>query len=202
MGVDSWNRSARRPSLRSGRPEPAEGRNCAPSVVPFRQCDDQQLVSAWSIPRYAPLGVLRTRRIAVAWIAALSAVGQWAGACDMRDPSLAAGRSHRDGADRSGEAVAEWRRRIVQRQAPRRVPEPALVSESCRGPRRHRAVGRHYNAVRPHSSLGYLTPVEFKATCAANLTEGRSPAMPARAEHDEHGQRPTYELPKTGAVLQ
>ena len=40
---------------------------------------------------------------------------------------------------------------------------------------------RHYNEVRPHSSLGYLTPLEFKATGAANFTEGRSPAMPARA---------------------
>ena len=44
---------------------------------------------------------------------------------------------------------------------------------------------RHYNDVRPHSSLGYLTPLEFKATCAASVTEGRSPASPARADREE-----------------
>jgi len=31
---------------------------------------------------------------------------------------------------------------------------------------------RHYNAVRPHSSLGYLTPLEFKGTGVPHLTEG------------------------------
>ena len=61
---------------------------------------------------------------------------------------------------------------------------------------------RHYNEVRPHSSLGYLTPLEFKATCAASFTEGRSPAMPARADQEEHGHRPTYESPITGAIFQ
>ena len=61
---------------------------------------------------------------------------------------------------------------------------------------------RHYNDVRPHSSLGYLTPLEFKATCAARFTEGRSPAMPARADKQEHEQRPESEPPVTGAVLQ
>ena len=61
---------------------------------------------------------------------------------------------------------------------------------------------RHYNEVRPHSSLGYLTPQEFKATCAANVTEGRSPAMPARADQETHERRPESESPVTGAVLQ
>ncbi|MBY8967053.1 integrase core domain-containing protein, partial [Algiphilus sp. NNCM1] len=27
---------------------------------------------------------------------------------------------------------------------------------------------RHYNAVRPHSSLGYRTPNEYKATLSSN----------------------------------
>src|SRR6185295_6388212 len=44
---------------------------------------------------------------------------------------------------------------------------------------------RHYNEVRPHSSLGYLTPLEFKAAGAAGLTEGRSSAPPTRADHEE-----------------
>jgi putative transposase len=42
---------------------------------------------------------------------------------------------------------------------------------------------RHYNEVRPHSSLGYLTPTEFKAKHRAGLVDGgRSPAEPARAD--------------------
>jgi putative transposase len=32
---------------------------------------------------------------------------------------------------------------------------------------------RHYNEVRPHSSLGYLTPVEFKKQCMLSSTENR-----------------------------
>jgi hypothetical protein len=41
---------------------------------------------------------------------------------------------------------------------------------------------RHYNEVRPHSSLGYLTPAEFKAKhLAGSIDGGRSPALPARA---------------------
>ena len=59
---------------------------------------------------------------------------------------------------------------------------------------------RHYNEVRPHSSLGYLTPAEFKAQLSAGSDDGgRSPAMPARADQEEHGdERRT----STGAVLQ
>jgi putative transposase len=41
---------------------------------------------------------------------------------------------------------------------------------------------RHYNEVRPHSSLGYLTPAAFKAKHLAGVDGGRSPAMPARAD--------------------
>src|SRR5258706_15356374 len=41
---------------------------------------------------------------------------------------------------------------------------------------------RHYNEVRPHSSLGYLTPAAFKAKHLADVDGGRSPAMPARAD--------------------
>jgi putative transposase len=60
---------------------------------------------------------------------------------------------------------------------------------------------RHYNEVRPHSSLGYLTPLEFKATCVANFTEGRSPATPARADHEEQ-EHTDEDAQLTGAVLQ
>jgi putative transposase len=41
---------------------------------------------------------------------------------------------------------------------------------------------RHYNDVRPHSSLGYLTPAAFKAKHLAHLDGGCSPALPARAD--------------------
>ena len=59
---------------------------------------------------------------------------------------------------------------------------------------------RHYNDVRPHSSLGYLTPTEFKATQIANSDEGvRSLAEPARAKQEEHESHLTD---PNGAVLQ
>lgn len=39
---------------------------------------------------------------------------------------------------------------------------------------------RHYNEVRPHSSLGYLTPMEFKAQqLSRSIDTERSPALPA-----------------------
>jgi len=63
---------------------------------------------------------------------------------------------------------------------------------------------RHYNEVRPHSSLGYLTPAEFKASGAATITVGRSAASPLRA--DQEDRRPkahvTFTDRLTGAILQ
>jgi hypothetical protein len=46
---------------------------------------------------------------------------------------------------------------------------------------------RHYNDVRPHSSLVYLTPLEFKTSGIAHGDGGRSPAWPARAQQDADG---------------
>ena len=59
---------------------------------------------------------------------------------------------------------------------------------------------QHDNEVRPHASLGYLTPAEFTAQLGAGSDDsGRSPAMPDRADQEEHGHaRSTF----TGAVLQ
>ena len=51
---------------------------------------------------------------------------------------------------------------------------------------------RHYNES-ARIGLGYLTPLEFKTSCAARFTGGRSPAMPARADQEEHQRRPEYE---------
>lgn len=56
---------------------------------------------------------------------------------------------------------------------------------------------QHYNDVRPHQSLGYLTPAEFKARLGAGSDGGRSPAMPARAAQDDERRTAI-----TGAVLQ
>jgi putative transposase len=58
---------------------------------------------------------------------------------------------------------------------------------------------RHYNEVRPHSSLGYRTPLEFKAIEAPMISVGRSPAEPARA-YDEEPKNDRATL--TGAILQ
>ena len=59
---------------------------------------------------------------------------------------------------------------------------------------------RHYNEVRPHSSLEYLTPAEYKAKHLADLFDGgRSPAMPARADQEEHDEPLTDPI---SAVLQ
>lgn len=59
---------------------------------------------------------------------------------------------------------------------------------------------RHYNEVRPHSSLGYLTPAEFKATLVAAITEGGSAAAPPRPVHED--ERPDDPITLTGAILQ
>jgi putative transposase len=59
---------------------------------------------------------------------------------------------------------------------------------------------RHYNEVRPHSSLAYRTPAEFKAMqCAVSINGGRSLAEPARANKEEHESHLTD---PNGAVLQ
>ena len=57
---------------------------------------------------------------------------------------------------------------------------------------------RHYNEVRPHSSLDYLTSVAFKAKHLSARDGGRSPAMPARADM-KSGERQTGPV---SAILQ
>ena len=48
---------------------------------------------------------------------------------------------------------------------------------------------RHYNEIRPHSSLGYLTPLEFKTTQLATPPDGgHARALPARAGTNDDDQ--------------
>jgi putative transposase len=63
---------------------------------------------------------------------------------------------------------------------------------------------RHYNEVRPHMSLGDLTPAEFKAGCLTPPAGVRSLAVPARIEKNEQQkeQQLTTTNSPTGAVLQ
>jgi putative transposase len=59
---------------------------------------------------------------------------------------------------------------------------------------------RHYNEVRPHSSLGYLTPAAFKTKHLADVDGGRSPAQtPARADMTKNEERLTGPI---SAILQ
>ncbi len=59
---------------------------------------------------------------------------------------------------------------------------------------------RHYNEVRPHSSLKYMTPAVFKAKHLADLAEGRSPAMPARADDDQKNDDDRLTSPISGIL--
>ena len=64
---------------------------------------------------------------------------------------------------------------------------------------------QHYNEVRPHSSLGYLTPAAFKAKHLADGDGGRSPAQtPARADQEERrtAERASLINQPIGAILQ
>jgi hypothetical protein len=58
---------------------------------------------------------------------------------------------------------------------------------------------RHYNEVRPHSSLAYLTPAAFKTKPLADGDRGRSPALPAGADMTTNGARLTDPI---SAILQ
>jgi putative transposase len=61
---------------------------------------------------------------------------------------------------------------------------------------------QHYNEVRPHSSLSYLTPAEFKAAGAALVSEGRSAATPPRADVEEQTETHDGLTSPLGGILQ
>ena len=72
--------------------------------------------------------------------AEVCSIGQWPRVRLAGHPALGAIREHRPGAKRSGQALAERRRRELQRQVPGRMSEPGVVQESHRGEGRHRAM--------------------------------------------------------------
>ena len=62
---------------------------------------------------------------------------------------------------------------------------------------------RHFNEVRPHSSLAYRTPHEFKANTETTTRTGRSAAAPPRAEQNEdRAEEPTVLTNPERAILQ
>jgi len=62
---------------------------------------------------------------------------------------------------------------------------------------------RHYNEVRPHSSLAYRTPHEFKEIAETTTRTGRSAAAPPHAEQDEdRTEEPNVLTNPEGAILQ
>ena len=86
---------------------------------------------------------------------------------------------HRDRAFIDPEqALAEWHRRKLQRALPRRVPRNGVVA--ARAAKRDRSSiiwRRHYNEHRPHSSLGGLSPNEFRKKDDEKWSTGREATL-------------------------
>lgn len=53
---------------------------------------------------------------------------------------------------------------------------------------------REYNALRPHSSLRYLTPEEFAAKRRAELRSAQASASPSLANPNQNNQQPNQAL--------
>jgi hypothetical protein len=47
----------------------------------------------------------------------------------------------------------------------------------------------HYNEIRPHSSLGYRTPLEFKRACVATMTGGARRRSRLALDQEEHEEQ-------------
>ena len=114
--------------------------------------------------------------------------------CFAAHAGLGRGTEDRAGAYPAGQTDAERARGELPRQAARRVPERALVphAERCTGYTGRLA--REYNCERPHSSLGYRTPGEFRraTTGYADVeTASRFPtSTQPRRRRDDLGAKP------------
>jgi putative transposase len=140
-----------------------------------------QLVSVHGAPRY-----LRSDN-GPEFVAA--AILRWLTAAQIETALIDPGKPWQNGADESFNG--KFRDEFLTLQWFRNRVDAKVGIEQWR---------RHYNEVRPHSSLGYRTPAEFKATLAATITEGGSAAAPPRP--DQEDQRPDDPITLTGAILQ
>ena len=144
-----------------------------------------QLVSVHGVPRY-----LRSDN-GPEFVAC--AILRWLEASDIETAFIDPGKPWQNGADESFNG--KLRDEYLTLQWFRNRVDAKVGVEQWR---------RHYNEVRPHSSLGYLTPAEFKASGAATISAGRSAASPLRAEQED--RRPeahvTFTDRLTGAILQ
>lgn len=112
---------------------PAHSGRCFPTGTPLVTPEGARLPRAaddWAVGS-APRAARRT---------ALSAVGQWPGVRQPCHSEVAAAGGHRNSADRSGQALAEWHRREPERKAPRRVPLRGMVPQPARSSSDHRDV--------------------------------------------------------------
>ena len=117
------------------------------------------------------------------------AILRWLDAAQIETALIEPGKPWQNGADESFNG--KFRDEHLSVQWFRNRVEARVAIEQWR---------QHYNAVRPHSSLGYLTPLEFKASRRAGTDDGgRSPAMPARADQEDHDQPLTDPV---GPILQ
>src|SRR5687767_995524 len=123
-----------------------------------------QLVSVHGVPRYlrsdnGPEFVAR-------------AILRWLQAAQIETASIDPGKPWQNGTDESFNG--KLRDQHLSLQWFRNRADAKVSIEAWR---------RHYNEVRPHSSLGSLTPAEFKAThLAGPIDGGRSSALPAHAD--------------------
>jgi putative transposase len=83
-----------------------------------------------------------------------TAVLRWLVETKIETAHIAPGKPWQNGTDESFNG--RFRDECLNLEWFRSRPEAAVIIESWR---------RHYNGVRPHSSLGYLTPNEFKRKC-------------------------------------
>ena len=120
------------------------------------------------------------------------AVLRWLLAAQIETAFIDPGKPWQNGVDESFNG--KFRHEHLSLQWFRNRTEAAVSIEQWR---------RHYNEVRPHSSLAYQTPHEFKAITETTTRTGRSAAAPPRAEQNEvRAEEPNVLTNPEGAILQ